>query len=475
MRYFSFLFIFIFALFFPAGIFAAENPLSTDNNPFGIHIINEGDLEDAANLVNSTGGDWGYVTLVVRRDERNIASMQRTLDKMRRLHLIPIIRIATLQDEENWVKPTNDDIDNWVYFLNSLNWVVKNRYIIIGNEPNHAKEWGGEVNPGEYAHYFYDFASKLKDASPDFFILPAGFDASAPTDKLHMEEEKYIREMVSAKPDVLNIIDGWSSHSYPNPGFSGNAEGEGKGSVRTYQWELDLLKELGITKELPVFITETGWIHDMENLSLRNKTIEQVGEELKTAYSKTWNDNRIVAITPFVLNYQTPPFDIFSWKKKDGTFYDFYYDIAKLQKREGKPKQEHKGEIIAVFTPEVIDHGETFYGLAFVKNTGQSIWHSGEVQLVESSGREIQIETPALFDIEPGQTGFILYSGLKTDNSDFSFSIQIEQNGIAISEPYYKHIAKHENSMHLAQKDSFLSRVYKLLSNAIASEILASF
>ncbi len=122
----------------PVG--AITDPTASPNNRFGIHIINEVDLQDAANLVNTTGGDWGYVTFVIRKDERNIKKWQETFDRIRKLRLIPIVRIATTQTDDVWEKPQLEDINNWVYFLNSLNWVVKNRYVIIGNEPNHAAE-----------------------------------------------------------------------------------------------------------------------------------------------------------------------------------------------------------------------------------------------------------------------------------------------------------------------------------------------
>ena len=85
--------------------YAIVDPLNAVNNPFGIHILDENDLEDAAKLVNSSGGDWGYVTLVIRKDERNPKRWQEVFDRMRNLHLIPIVRIATRQMDDGWEKP----------------------------------------------------------------------------------------------------------------------------------------------------------------------------------------------------------------------------------------------------------------------------------------------------------------------------------------------------------------------------------
>src|SRR3989338_6522114 len=129
---------------------ATSDPLSVSNNVFGIHVIDENDLIDAAKLVNGNGGEWGYVTLVIREEDRDTSKWQRIFDKMRELKLIPIVRLATYAEEQNWAKPKAEDVDSWVIFLSSLNWVVKNRYVILFNEPNHSNEWGGTVSPEEY-------------------------------------------------------------------------------------------------------------------------------------------------------------------------------------------------------------------------------------------------------------------------------------------------------------------------------------
>ena len=60
----------------PLKAFAIYDPTGVPNNSFGIHIANIQDLEDAAKLVNSSGGDWGYVTLVITEDNRTISLWQ---------------------------------------------------------------------------------------------------------------------------------------------------------------------------------------------------------------------------------------------------------------------------------------------------------------------------------------------------------------------------------------------------------------
>ena len=413
MRILYFLIVLFFLLFvFTTKTYAVYDPVSVPNNRFGIHIIDPVDLEDAAKLVNSSSGDWGYVTLVITQTQRDSKRWQEVFDRARRLHIIPILRIATKPLGDIWEKPSFGDIDGWVNFLNSLNWVSKNRYVVIGNEPNHAKEWGGEINPEEYAGYLDEFASKLKRASFDYYVLPAGFDASATNSKETMDEVSFLRKMLSENPELFVNIDGWASHSYPNPAFSGPENGFGRGSVRTYDWELSILKALGVSKELPVFITETGWAH--------NGNTDKLGLKFSFAYENAWNDKRVVAVTPFVLSYSEAPFETFSWKAKGGNYYGFYSDVQKLVKTKGEPMQEDKGGIIAVFVSPIHIVDSSFTGVALVKNDGQAIWPKDELSLSLDGVSTIKTE-PSFAFLEPKSLGLITFtaqapqeSGLRT-------------------------------------------------------------
>lgn len=311
---------------------SAYDPTTMPNNVYGIFVINHSDLPDVSRLVNTGGGDWGYVTVVMTEKGINREVWQKFMDDCTRLHLIPIVRIATKFSEDSWEIPKVEDIDSWINFFNSLNWVTENRYIIIGNEPNHAKEWGGIINPSEYAIYLKTFAERLHNASPDYFVLNAGFDQDAPNskgtlrDKNTMDEKKFIELMQKEIPDIFEFIDGWSSHSYPNPAFSGSKLGIGRRSIRGYEWELGIIK-----KELPIFITETGWTRG-------GNSEKVIGDSMKYAYENIWSkDKRIVAVTPFILNYQQEPFFDFSWKKSDTDFFPVYSEIQSINKIAGIP------------------------------------------------------------------------------------------------------------------------------------------
>ena len=375
----------ILFLFSNKPAFAVVDPLAVSNNKFGIHISNENDLTNASKLVNSTGGDWGYITIVITQGERDHDRWQQVFDQMRRLHLIPIIRIATKAQGDTWQKPDAAEINNWIAFLNSLNWVVQNRYIVIGNEPNLDNEWGGKSDATGYAQYLIDFSQKLKSASGDFFVLPAGL-APEPT------EFRFLRAMLKAQPDVFDHIDGWTSHSYPTA------------SIALYKDELK-----AINKDLPVFITETGW-------SNQKLSEDDIGNKLVSAYQNDWTDPKIVAVTPFILNYPQPPFGVFSWEKSDGTFYSFYTTVQNLNKIKGEPVQIVKGDILGALAQPIIPVGSDFLGAILAKNTGQSIWSSKDI-LIGSETGDVPVQSITFQDIEPNKLGLIIFKAASTPNT----------------------------------------------------------
>lgn len=375
--------------YFTKSSFAINDPLSVPNNKVGIHITSENDLNDAVNLINTKGGDWGYVTLVITESERDHGRWQNVFDQMRRLHIIPIVRLATKPNGDIWDAPQEAEINNWIAFLNSLNWVVQNRYVIINNEPNHAKEWGGRLDPAGYAKYLKQFSQKLKEASPDFFVLPAGLDPAASNKSPTMSSGEFIRRMRTSEPDVFDYIDGWTSHPYPN------------GSVTSYQSELSQ-----VGKRLPIFITETGW-------TLEKYTEPQISQNLVNAYTNIWNDPRIVAVTPFILNYVTAPFNVFSWKKPDGGFYSYYAAVQEMPKVKGEPVQIEKGQILSAFIQPLIFTGMDFVGVILAKNTGQTIWGPATIAL-DSESEDFALKSFSLNNIEPVKLGLIFFKAAST-------------------------------------------------------------
>jgi len=423
-KIFTFILILFLVCFVCTPKAKAYDPTIVANNHFGMHVVDTSHLKDVGKLINSNGGGWGYVTFVIQKGERDPKRWQSAFDEMRRLHIIPIVRIATAPIGNIWEKPTVDEIDGWVSFLNSLNWVIKNRYVIIGNEPNHASEWGGEIDPGGYAKYLKSFSQKLKNSNEDFFIMPAGFDASAGNTKESMEESLYLSKILESDPQVFQYIDGWASHSYPNPGFGGSGDGYGKGTVRTYNWELNYLKYLGVSKDLPVFITETGWAHKTDS------TITDIGPKIETAFKNAWNDKRIVAVTPFIFKYTASPFDVFSWVNKDGQFYDFYQNVFDLLKTKGMPIQEYKADVITGILPKIATVNSNYNGVMIIRNIGQSIWNKENIKLISVNNENININSMYPAEIEPNGIGVFLISGKYPEKAgNYNNTIELVNSG----------------------------------------------
>lgn len=395
--------------FIPSQAIAIVNPLDTPNNRFGIHIIDEHDLADAADLVNGNGGAWGYVVMVITEDDRDTDKWQRTFDRMRELRLIPIVRLATRPAGDYWEKPAAEDAGKWAEFLDGINWVIQNRYVILFNEPNHAKEWGNDLKPEEYAAVARSFITELKQRSDDFFILPAGFDQAANNSSDTMSLDTYFQRMHEADPELFSQFDGWTSHSYPNPQFSGSIHGQGRKSIRGYEWELSVLEPRGMRKDTPVFITETGWVH-AEGVAYnpRYQSAEVVTENYEAAFSSVWDDPRIVMVAPFILNYQTPPFDHFSWKKQ-GTdeYYPVYERILGIRKVRGLPPQYDTASLSTEHIPPALVTDGRYHLPVIVRNTGQSIWGQDSGWQLIVSGSSMSRYTFDVPSLKPNEDAVI--------------------------------------------------------------------
>ncbi|MCJ7804553.1 hypothetical protein MUP35_02360 [Patescibacteria group bacterium] len=378
---FSLLFFLLFL--WPAKAKAETPDLNYPNNKIGIHLAIPSfeDLEKAAALVNANG-DWGYVTLVMQEDDLNKEKWQGVFDQARRLHLIPIIRLATSFENGHWRAPKANETQKWADFLNSLNWVVKNRFVVLFNESNRADEWGGKVNPQDFAEVVFSFSKSLKSINPDFFVMMAGFDSAAPSSSPQYEDEAvFLRKALASQKNLFDYLDGWASHSYPKSNFS-----YGRNSVSNYQWELNLIKSLGVTKNLPVFITETGWCHQ-EGKIVDFKFISQEKAVLfiRNYLLEVSKDTKVIAVTPFILNYQEEPFDHYSWQKNDNEFYPQYETVQQMNKVKGKPFQEEK-LVLRTSLPEKLIKDSTYQMGLIIRNEGQGFWDQKDGYVLKLEG-----------------------------------------------------------------------------------------
>jgi uncharacterized membrane protein (UPF0127 family) len=301
---------------------AAYDPLIVPNNRLGIHILDPNEIIEASKLVNSTGGDWGYVTIPMRSNDRLREKWLPFFQACKNLHLIPIIRLSTYPVGSVWEKPSSYDLVAFANFLNDMPWPTANRYVSVFNEPNHSYEWGGEVNAQEYVHMLVDAKHIFSSRSADFFLLSAGLDMSAPNSATSTEALNFYRQMFAYQPHWPNFVDGIAVHAYPNPGFVAPVNSKTKTSLVSYRYELNLLKSYGVGQK-PIFITETG---TKSNQNFFPYTFNYV-----------WTDPEIVAITPFLLFASTPDFRDFSFLDTNHQPKPIYYHFLHTPKLIGSP------------------------------------------------------------------------------------------------------------------------------------------
>ena len=432
--------LFIYPNITQSQVYAISDPLSVPNNRFGIHIIQATPDESspAAILVNSSGGDWGYITVLIEGKDKNKDKWQTFFNDLRRRHLIPIVRIATEPEGNSWKRPDPDNVNSWVDFLDDLNWPTKNRYVVIFNEPNHATEWGNKVDAKSYAEALDKFITTLKSKNSDFFVLNAGFDASSPSKAPLFEDElNFTAQMNQAVPGIFDRLDGWVSHSYPNPGFAGSPNGIGRGTVRTWYWEIQQLRNLGVSKNLPVFITETGWKHaEGINYDVSFPPADTIAGFYKQAFEGAWSNNRIVAVTPFLLSYQEFPFDHFSFKKiSSPDYYSVFQTITDLPKITGHPLQDNLAKLIKGEVYSSIVSGENYNISLTLQNSGQSIWDESVKLVALEGGKELGINgasIPKSTKIEPGQE-YTFNLSLKAPQSG---KFKVKLNLLAADKPF---------------------------------------
>jgi len=319
---------------------AIYDPLSVPNNKFGIHILETTEIEKAAELVNSSGGAWGYATIPVRANDRDLEKWTKFMEDCRKLKVIPILRIASFpavppssnSGQASWMAPNEFDLVDFANFLDGLSWPIKNRYVVVYNEPNHEGEWGGFVDPAEYARVLDRAVDIFHKTNQDFFVISAGMDASAPNGAKSMRAFDYEWNMNQAWPGIFERVDGLSFHAYGNPGFSSYPNVNSRVNVASYRYEIGAMREMGVMENKPIFLTEAGWIGGGPP-TLRFGEVNW----LKYTFENIWLDENIVAITPFLLDAQAGDFVDFSFIQ-NGQFKPFAREIMEIPKTAGKPQ-----------------------------------------------------------------------------------------------------------------------------------------
>lgn len=411
------LFFVVIALILASPALAVSDPRSRPNNIVGINILSpEAEIEKAASLVNSNG-DWGWVVIVIKKSERNLDRWQGVFNLLARYHLIPIVRLVTDFDERGyWQRPSEEDARNWADFLSKLYWPTKNRYVQVYNEVNRASEWGGIVDASGYTDELNKTIDALKAKNSDFFILNAPLDLALATSANSLDAAVFLRTMENTTLGVFEKLDGWASHSYPNPGFSASPLVSGRMGIDGFKWELDLIS--GYTdRDLPVFITETGWRRANESEGFSE---EQIAQNYKIAFEKVWSDTRVVVVAPFVFDFPEPLYNDFSFSANEGEkkYYDYYFAIKDLEKTKGEPVKENLGSDLQISQSYLIIRDFSSEVTFKIRNIGNYIWNSKDGLSLKAKSENIEV-SPVVWDREE------IYPGQET-NGTFKVKSKIE-------------------------------------------------
>ncbi|MDQ7024948.1 MAG: hypothetical protein Q9P01_10450 [Anaerolineae bacterium] len=358
------------ALLFIVGAWLSTRttiPLSLDYDKLGVHLmLDDGhnnwslDIWDehlaAADAIASPGG---IAVQLIRADDLNPERWQVFMDLAAEHDLTPVIRLATTFDRDRnlWTAPTADSEgryttwgEDYAAFLNALEWTTAEKHIILLNEPNNGREWGGQPDAIAYAQFVVDVAAVLREQVDGVVILNGALDLVAPntgsepfpdSDLYMIDANSFMDAMNTAQPNIFALFDKWNSHVYPLGAFTEPPsiqeyrfdflqdavdttttppENIYNRGINSYAWELWKLEQFGIS-DISVMITEFGWRHAEstnpdaldggENYPDADLVAQYVdmalrGTESPFAETVTWQpllaDERVEAIALFALN-----------------------------------------------------------------------------------------------------------------------------------------------------------------------------
>lgn len=300
--------------------------LAREHSVYGIHLLHLSELDAATTLLHPVENDtWAYVTIPLTLDDLNKESeWQDFFRKAKERKIIPIVRLMTKFENGAWTVPDKKDIVDMFTFLGRLEWPHEKKYVIVFNEVNHAKEWGGRIDPESYTDILSFAADWAHTEASTYQVLPAAMDLEAPNGSTTREAFNYLQAMHSYNPEIFHKVDYWNSHSYPNPGFSTSPERTGKNSMRGYIHELAFVKEK-TGRDMQTFITETGWTEN-------GATRRHLAAYYQYTADHIWSDERVIAATPFILQGDPGPFSGFSFIDRNGkptVQYDAYQAVIR--------------------------------------------------------------------------------------------------------------------------------------------------
>lgn len=215
----------IFALPLVLGALFAATLAQVQAADYGVHILHPGEIAQVAkefDHVRQTEDEKIYVTIpFTLEDIGRLAEWQSGFEEAKKHNVIPLVRVSTRfnPDKNAWEVPDRRQMILLVKALSTLDWPQEQRHVILFNEPNHNAEWGGKVDPAEFAKVTTFLADWFHTEGKNYVLLPAAADLAAPNGSTTWEAFRFWQGVLAADPQYLEHFDAWNSHSYPQSWF----------------------------------------------------------------------------------------------------------------------------------------------------------------------------------------------------------------------------------------------------------------
>ena len=150
----------------------------------GIHILHPQEISQVRQLFseqNTNKHTPVYVTIPYSlADTKKAEDWQLFFKQSKEVNVIPIVRLTTAFEKNTWKVPSRSDVVLLLDSLDKMEWPQPERHIIVFNEVNHAKEWGGQISPRTYASILEFTANWAHTQAHPYVVLPAALDLAAP-------------------------------------------------------------------------------------------------------------------------------------------------------------------------------------------------------------------------------------------------------------------------------------------------------
>ncbi|MBS1123345.1 MAG: hypothetical protein H6Q90_5573 [Deltaproteobacteria bacterium] len=341
----------------------AFDPLAPPPSRFGIGLVAVGtplEWDRASELV----GPGGWIKLIFAGITPAMheapPEWQQAITEVYARDLIPVIRFGPDFGDRNVRKQSNDGAHHHYEALASAYAAVVGSLprrpswplvVELHNEPDLCYEWacdpgdvparagvqagwlGYEDAAAEYAAFVRDTSAALHALGDHRVIVLNGGLAPGGARACECGGEGFVggitsldflRAMQTAVPEIWNSLDGFASHAYP-------ASGEGFGFFPSYDQAKTGLyydrRELAVIgRDLPVYVTETGWTTDQGARGSR----EDIAAWTRDAYTNDWLVMpEVRAVMPFIL--ASPDWNSFAWISDSGGHYPVFDAVRDLR------------------------------------------------------------------------------------------------------------------------------------------------